>query len=134
VRGLAQHLDTLTRIVDNAAHSLQAEASHGAVVRWDPDSLLDIVGDFRATLEECRTLLWENRRYGLATNAFRNLEWNVMVQDSAERLRQRIIMHNTKIALVLKPFEMYVVLPCSSLLRSFRVQTPERKNMSTWWD
>ena len=78
-------------------------------MRWDPASLLDIVGDFQATLRECHQLLDDNKRFNSApNNPLRNIEWNVLIQPSADRLRARIQLQNARIQNVLKPFEMYV--------------------------
>ncbi len=107
MRGLAENLDYLTRVVHNAGQSIQTQGGgYSAVVRWDPISLREIVGDFHVTLNECSDLLKSNNRYGIGTNALRNLEWNVLVQPTADRLRQRIMLHNSKILHFLKPFEM----------------------------
>lgn len=106
MRGLAENLDYLTRVVQNAGQSLQGQVGYGAMVRWHPTSLREIVGDFHETLQECNELLRTNNRYGIGSNALRNLEWNVLVQPTADRLRQRIMLHNSKIMHFLKPFEM----------------------------
>jgi hypothetical protein len=76
-------------------------------VRWDRGSLLDIIGDYHETLAECRRLLEDNRRYGAsANNPLRNIEWNALVQPNVDRLRHRIQLHNSRIQIALKPFEM----------------------------
>jgi hypothetical protein len=67
--------------------------------------LLDIVGDYRATLEECDSLIKQNNRFRETTGPIRNLEWNYMVQPSVDRLRQRLSEHNVRLENVLKPFE-----------------------------
>jgi hypothetical protein len=75
-------------------------------VRWDRSSLREIIGDYEATLQECTELLNRNRRYRVGGGPLRNIEWNVLVQPSVDRMRERIILHNSKILHVLKPFEM----------------------------
>jgi hypothetical protein len=106
VEGLANNLDTLTRVVDGATFKLHRQGARDAVARWDRTSLYQIIGDYNATLEECRELIDANRRYWMGSNMFRNLEWNVLVQPRADQLRQRIALHNAKVLQVLKPFEM----------------------------
>lgn len=106
VRGLAESLDILTRVVSQANSSLQTQNGYNAVVRWDPMSLRSIVGDYEATLQECYKLIKSNQRYRVSSTPLKNIEWNVLVQPSADRLRQRIALHNSKILHVLKPFEM----------------------------
>ncbi|KAM0551916.1 hypothetical protein ACHAPJ_008255 [Fusarium lateritium] len=108
VKGLAENLDILNRVVTRADNSLQSQRRQGvpARLRWDNTSLTEIIGDYEATLRECHELLRSNNRYRVGSNPLRNLEWNVLVQPSADQLRQRIILHNSKILHVLKPFEI----------------------------
>ncbi|CAG9940139.1 unnamed protein product [Clonostachys rosea f. rosea IK726] len=106
IRGLAHSLSILDQVINTANASLQNQGGHRALVRYDPVSLREIVGDYETTLRECRELLDDNRRYEGARNPLRNIEWNILVQPVADRLRQRILMHNSKIQLVLKPFEI----------------------------
>jgi hypothetical protein len=108
VRGLAENLDILSRVVAWADNSLQSQRRQGAPakLRWDRMSLVQIIGDYEMTLRECNELLRSNNRYRVGTNPLRNLEWNVLVQPAADQLRQRIMLHNSKILHVLKPFEV----------------------------
>lgn len=108
VRGLAENLDTLAEVVGRAKASLHNQSQvpmHNAVVRWDESSLEQIIGDYKSTLRECHDLIRSNQRY-YRTNVMRNIEWNVLIQPNADRLRQRILLHNSKIFHFLKPFEM----------------------------
>lgn len=108
-RHLAENLNILANVVTKAQASLRSHGVQGAgQIRWDPASLLDIVGDFRATLRECEQLLRDNERYGSAPDTpVRSIGWNVLVQPTVDRLRGRIQLHNARIQTVLKPFEMY---------------------------
>ncbi|KAF7553918.1 hypothetical protein G7Z17_g3277 [Cylindrodendrum hubeiense] len=106
VKYLAESLDILTRVVAQANSSLQRQGGYNVVARWDRSSLGQIIGDYHATLRECHELLGANERYRGGGNAFRNIEWNVLVQPTADQLRQRIALHNSKVLHVLKPFEM----------------------------
>lgn len=107
VRGLAENLDILSSVITQADNSLQRERqSVKTRVRWDRRSLIEIVGDYDGTLRECRELLESNIRYRGGSGPLRNLEWNILVQPTADRLRQRIILHNSKVLHILKPFEM----------------------------
>ncbi|EGU87587.1 hypothetical protein FOPG_06745 [Fusarium oxysporum f. sp. conglutinans race 2 54008] len=112
VRGLAENLDILSRVVAWADNSLQSQRRQGAPakLRWDRTSLVQIIGDYEMTLRECNELLRSNNRYRVGTNPLRNLEWNVLVQPAADQLRQRIMLHNSKILHVLKPFEVDLLL------------------------
>jgi hypothetical protein len=113
VRGLASSLDILSRVVAHAQTTALASggpslssSSSPSPLRWDPASLADIVGDYDQTLRECHAVLAENRRYEGAVGPVRTIRWNVLVQPVADRLRARLQLHNSKILLVLKPFEM----------------------------
>lgn len=73
---------------------------------WDPDSFMEILGDFEDTLNECFRLLENNRSYNSATGPVNNLCWSVFVLPNVHRLQQRILVHHAKIWHFLKPFEM----------------------------
>ena len=108
VRGLSENLYTLAEVVERARASLMNNSQvpmHNAVVRCHESSLEEIIGDYKSTLRECYDLIRSNQRY-YRTNAMRNIEWNVLIQPNADRLRQRILLHNSKIFHFLKPFEM----------------------------
>lgn len=109
VRTLASSLKILNDVVTEADSSLRKQGINGSV-RWDHISLLEIIGDYEGTLRECLNLLRANERYRVGSNPLRNLEWNVLVQPTADQLRQRIVLHNHKINHVLKPFEMCVCI------------------------
>lgn len=106
VKYLAESLDILTSVVTQANSSLQRQAGYNAVARWDRTSLGQIIGDYHTTLRECQELLKSNERYRTGGNPLRNIEWNVLVQPTADQLRQRISLHNSKVLHVLKPFEI----------------------------
>ncbi|KAJ4129346.1 hypothetical protein NW768_007884 [Fusarium equiseti] len=112
IRGLAENLDILSRVITWADDSLQSQRRPGvpARLRWDQSSLIEIVGDYEMTLRECRRLLESNERYRKGGNPLRNIEWNVLVQPVADQLRQRIMLHNSKILHVLKPLEVDLLL------------------------
>ncbi|KAM0552751.1 hypothetical protein ACHAO7_004231 [Fusarium culmorum] len=112
VRGLAENLDILSRVITWADDSLQSQRRPGvpAKLRWDRTSLIEIIGDYEVTLRECHQLLVSNDRYGKGSKPLRNIEWNVLVQPLADQLRQRIMLHNSKILHVLKPLEVDLLL------------------------
>ncbi|CAM1508571.1 Fc.00g054190.m01.CDS01 [Cosmosporella sp. VM-42] len=106
VKGLAESLDILTRVVHEATSSLQKQGAYNNQARWDPRSLYQIIGDYQSTLRECYELIQSNQRYRVGSNPLRNIEWNALVQPTADGLRQRIALHNSKVLQVLKPFEI----------------------------
>lgn len=89
----------LTRAFDRARRSFSGRRPSPPPVTfgWDRDTLLDIVGDFDATLRECYRLVRTNKSYAAASGPVRNVQWNAMVMPSVERLRHRILMHQSKI-------------------------------------
>ncbi|KAM0279187.1 hypothetical protein ACHAQH_004731 [Verticillium albo-atrum] len=106
VKGLAENLNILSRVLAQANHSLREQGAYNTPVRWDEGSLIEIIGDYRKTLQECCELVETNNRYRIGGGPVRNIEWNVLVQPNADRLRQRLLLHNSKVLLVLKPFEI----------------------------
>ncbi|KAL0929666.1 uncharacterized protein CTRU02_215309 [Colletotrichum truncatum] len=106
VRGLAQSLDILSRVVIQADQSLRRDGSFTKSLRWDPSSLGEIIGDYLDTINDCVELLNKNHRYRLSSGPVKNIEFNVLVAPAADRLRARIALHNSKILHVLKPFEI----------------------------
>lgn len=107
VRDLAGHLNLLVDVVNRAQQSLvDRNAGASARPRVHLESLFNIVGDFGDTLTECRRLIESNNRFQEPTGFARNIEWNVLVRPSVDRLRDRILLHNSRLANVLKPFEM----------------------------
>ncbi|KAF7561911.1 hypothetical protein G7046_g2220 [Stylonectria norvegica] len=95
------------RASDSAQRLLnERRASTAGQPRWHLGSLFEIIGDYRATLTQCHKLLKENDRYCKTTGVLKNITWNVMVQDSVDRLRSQILLHNSRIQHALKPFEI----------------------------
>ncbi|KAJ4327665.1 hypothetical protein N0V84_001915 [Fusarium piperis] len=107
VHTLHRSLAELEKAVSRAQESLR---NHGASdtdsLGGDRHSLLEIIGDYNATLRECYRLLEDNRRYAQATGPIRNIDWNLNIMPQVEHLRSRIQMHTSRIQHVLKPFQM----------------------------
>ncbi|KAI9166409.1 hypothetical protein HJFPF1_02510 [Paramyrothecium foliicola] len=106
VKSLATNLGQLERIVILADREIQSGYGREAKARWNWASVKEIVGDYDSTLRECRQLLDENVRHARGTGVARNLQWHALVQPTADRLRERIMLHNSKILYLLKPFEI----------------------------
>ncbi|UPL02642.1 hypothetical protein LCI18_013576 [Fusarium solani-melongenae] len=107
---LHKSLAELEKAVGRAQESLR---NHGASdtdsLGGDRDSLLEIIGDYNATLNECYQLLEDNRRYAQTTGPIRNIDWNLNIMPQVEHLRSRIQMHTSRIQHVLKPFQIDLV-------------------------
>ena len=76
---------------------------------YDTTALIDIVGNFRLTLEQCQQLLNDVSKFrtgkdGLITNIIYNLNSDAQVRDLTERLKY----HSVKIGLVLDAFNIHV--------------------------
>lgn len=109
VRQLHGGLVALTKVFVNTTNYLEArglEPPGDVSFAWDRASFLEIVGDFEETLTECIRLLENNRSYSSTTGPVDNITWNVFIQPNVDRLQGRLQFHNTKLALVLKPFEL----------------------------
>ncbi|RGP78884.1 aspartate aminotransferase [Fusarium longipes] len=110
VYSLHGSLKELENAVSRAQESLR---DHGACdddwLGGDRDSLLEIIGDYDATLSECYKLLENNWLYAETTGPIRNINWNISIMPHVERLRGRIQMHNSRIQHVLKPFQIDLV-------------------------
>jgi hypothetical protein len=105
---LAQSLDDLTSVIVTAQESFRSRRLNPLPVAfgWDRDTLLDIVGDFETTLKECHLLVRTNNSYAAPSGPVINLRWNLVVMPIVERLRRRVLMHQSKIQHFLRPFEM----------------------------
>lgn len=102
-------MDNLVLVVKNAVGTFQTQLNPlnpGATPQWDFSSLNEIIGDYRSTINECRALLNNNRQYLQRRSALRNIEWNILVQPDATRLKDQILLHNAKVLFVLKPLEI----------------------------
>lgn len=113
MKGLAENLQNISRVVENAKaawtqHSLQFIRAPGPALQkdWDLTSLREIIGDYHKTLTDCRKLLEENPEFRKNRNFAYNIEWNKVIQPKVELLRKRLEFHNTKILVLLRPLEL----------------------------
>ncbi|RBR12934.1 uncharacterized protein FIESC28_08425 [Fusarium coffeatum] len=101
---------SLEDLEDAVIRAQQSLLNHGAVITdrlgGDRDSLFEIIGDYDATLRECRQLLEDNRRYAETTGPIKNIGWNISVMPQVEHLRGRLQMHSSRIQHILKPFQI----------------------------
>ena len=103
-------LNTIESIVRTANTGLENERleSYGPEL-YDTTALIDIVGNFRLTLEQCQQLLNDVSKFrtgkdGFITNIIYNLNTDAQVRDLTERLKY----HSVKIGLVLDAFNIHV--------------------------
>lgn len=110
IQGFAQLLQQLDNALTNAhlqytRRSLAIKATGAA---YDPlandfdTERCHFIGDFTATLEECKTVLQQNKNlHTRGSNIFRNVDWKLRVESKVTDLRKRIEFHSTKILLVI---------------------------------
>lgn len=110
IKALADNLQQLERIFSHAFNSNQDRPWQRNRRELSPSlkPLLDITGDFNATLQECNTLLSDRKRFGRSSsNYVDNVLWWASTEKDVNALRERVHFHVTKIFFVIKPFEMY---------------------------
>jgi hypothetical protein len=113
VRNLAENLGSILRVLENAKekwiqHSVRNVHSRGLPSQkdWDLSSLREIIGDYHKTLTDSKKLLEENHEFRRNRNFAYNIEWNLVIQPKVEHLRKRLESHNSKILILLRPFEL----------------------------
>lgn len=108
IRCLSDNLHNIRRVVENATDTWVRNSGCGPTrtKHWNLASLDEIIGDYHATLTECRRLLEENREFRSASNFAYNIEWAMRIQPKVDHLRKRLEAHNAKIAILLKPLEL----------------------------
>ncbi|KIW62548.1 hypothetical protein PV04_10715 [Phialophora macrospora] len=122
VRGLAESLEGLIRMIDSAYNQLRSGIGAQSAPRWNFASLNEIIGDYQRTIYECRRLLLSNRQYGQGVGPLRNIEWNVLIQPQAAALQERILHHNSKILIIIKPLEIDLLSQIISRLEDLHLQ------------
>ncbi|KAI4164534.1 MAG: hypothetical protein LQ342_001847 [Letrouitia transgressa] len=117
IKSLADSLAQLERIVNNASD--QGAYTH----EFDPAIriLPEVTGDFRRTVKDCQTLLYnhaglEQRR----ANIRKNLEWWSFVETDVTNLRERVKFHVSKISFIAKPFQIQLLLGIQHDVRQLR--------------
>lgn len=110
MRALAENLTLLTRVIANASNLANQMGMQNGIlsmpVRYDEWSSVEITGNYEETLRECYQLLEKNKRFRQMSGPMRNMEWNMLYQPTADKLRIRLQLHNSKLLLMLKPLEM----------------------------
>lgn len=99
---LYRSLLSLDEIIADAGRELRQQlTTHTSQLRLRCDwrSLSEIIGNCKATLNDCKELLSRNMRFATASGPVQNIQWNVFVQSDVDALRKRIRQHVEKIAL-----------------------------------
>lgn len=121
---LAEHLNSLVQ----CATSIQEDFRDGPGTfppnqgvsrpQLEIDSLLEVCGDFRKTLDDCTQLLRENLSFGEERGLsapLTNILWNGTIKSAVLRLTNRLAIHNRTILLALEPFKLYVTVKLTLL-------------------
>ncbi|KAF1817013.1 hypothetical protein P152DRAFT_384775, partial [Eremomyces bilateralis CBS 781.70] len=106
VKSLAENLDNIGRVINNAVSHMQTRRMSMALPVWDLTSVREITGDYTNTILECNRLLKQNEQFRQDTSPMSNIEWHLLLQPNVDRLKQRVEMHNNKILFLLKPLEI----------------------------
>ncbi|OCK79264.1 hypothetical protein K432DRAFT_455910 [Lepidopterella palustris CBS 459.81] len=109
IQDLAKNLDSICDVVKNAGDTWREHRQRRRPApqkEWDLSSIQEIVGDYQATLADCKRLLDENAEFRAKRGPVRNVEWNLVYRPKAERLQKRLNAHKSKILLLLKPLEL----------------------------
>jgi hypothetical protein len=75
-------------------------------VKLDLKSFQEIVGDYRATIQECYALLRNNRSYMRSGSGVPQLKWQLCVQNDVNRLTECIKTFNSKLIFLLEPLKI----------------------------
>jgi hypothetical protein len=100
IQNLAQNLDSIEKIIKNAKRQLRERRLHDfGPDPFDLSAFEQIVGNYAVTLDECNTLLDNNRKYRHDREGFVfNIVWNLDVDPTVVRLRDKIAFHNVKVS------------------------------------
>jgi hypothetical protein len=112
-------------MIDSAYRQLRSGIGAQAAPQWNFASLNEIIGDYQRTIYECRRLLLSNRQYGQGVGPLRNIEWNVLIQPQAAALQERILHHNSKILIIIKPLEIDLLSQIISRLDALHGQVQQ---------
>jgi len=101
VKGLATNLDDLHKIVgylgDNGGRFLDSSYMN---------SLVDIIGDYGRTLQDCDRFLKDKERFNWQGDFVNNIIWNFSVASEVQTLKDRVAFLNIKLMTVLKTLDL----------------------------
>lgn len=92
--------------------------------------LSQAVGDFQATLTECKKLLGDHDRFQRDPAGFvDNILWHTGTQKDVDILRERVHFHSTKLLVITKPFELYLLLEIRQELQALRKDVADLRGL-----
>ena len=98
IKHLASNLSDLQKIIE--AISTNGSTQHLDSVYFD--SLRDIIGNYRTTLQDCDNLLRDNAKFRWRGDFIHNIIWNYTVASDIRDLKDRLTYLNIKILTMLK--------------------------------
>ncbi|KAL8825812.1 MAG: hypothetical protein Q9170_007647 [Blastenia crenularia] len=132
IKALAETLQRLEQIIINAD-------SQKAQRPWQkPDDeyraalqpVGEAAGDFKRTLDDCQNLLANNIRFQRNSASFvHNVQWSLGAERDVNILRDRVRFHLIKLGILLKPFEILLLLEIRGELRNIRWDLAEIKEL-----
>jgi hypothetical protein len=98
---LAQNLNNLVSVITRAQSGCMPAARQSAATTA---CLGQILGNFKATLEDCFQLLDDKEVFGVQRGPVYNIQWYIRVKDEVDQLRDRIAFLNIKVG------QLYIVM------------------------
>ncbi|KAL9101753.1 MAG: hypothetical protein Q9163_003029 [Psora crenata] len=132
IESFADNLQKLISIIQhaNSQRPRRVWRDHDEECRLALRPLSQAIGDFKSTLEECRKLLDNHERFQRDTAGFvDNILWHAGTQRDVDILRERVHFHSTKLAIILKPFEIQLLVEIRREIREVRAEVAETKGL-----
>ena len=132
IKSFANNLRKLVDIAENAAEN-RPRCPFGN--RYDDcrqalKPLLEAVGDFQGTIQECRKLLDDHNRFQRDAAGFiDNVQWHMGTQRDVDILRERVQFHSTKLLVLTKPFELHLLLEIRHELQELRREVQDIRGL-----
>ena len=97
IQHFARNLQKLGQVIGDVIEQVPAPLSREDHT-WDLRSLLQICGDFRITLNECRRILEDSAMFERGRGNFiYNIRWNLSLEHQVAVLRDCLVFHNIKV-------------------------------------
>ncbi|KAG8528528.1 uncharacterized protein KY384_007446 [Bacidia gigantensis] len=124
IQSLGENVQQLGKVIENFTSQIPQPLPPDG--QWDLKSFVKICGDFGRTIQECRQLLHDRRKFAdvhegpAGSQVLRNIQWNLAIEPEVRRLYERVKFHNIKIITMLKPFEMTLMLDLNDNVRKMQ--------------
>ena len=124
-------METVIANADKQNH-LPRREWHSDADRYGPswNVLPEVVGDFKATLQECDKLLKDRSKFQYSQGDFiQNVIWWSSVEGDVNSLKERVRFHMMKLTFVAKPFEIQLLLGIKREIEGLRIDVRELKTI-----